>query len=236
MLTYKQIKSLAKPYTDRQITNLSGKVMGGQEHGWWSNGQIAFYEPGPRKVGASAIPWAPEGSDRTKEQLDEKVSRCTVLVWPVELRPYDDSGLTVVRMTDSNGVNLWYNARYIAAMLKRDKTASFYADPDSGAVISRNGHTIAVVAPYEEPDDEQTPAWSLCNEQSPTALRFARALDAAIPKGKRGQQWHETRGILARRVKVRRARYIEVGDPRTERVVARISLFNGDVSKGATQT
>jgi len=91
-----------------------------------------------------------------------------------------------------------------------------------------------MVAPHEEPDDEKTPVWSLRNEQSPTALRFARALDAAIPKGKRGQQWHETRGVLARRVKIRKARYIEVGDPRTEQVVARISLFNGDVGKETT--
>lgn len=186
MLTTRQIKKMAKPYSNSQMTNSHQKVR--YSAGWWSNGFIAFHEPKPEKVSALEI----EVSEEIPAEVASWETGATIQVWPVELRgnvnvetKYKSPTDQVVKFSDGNGTVQWYDARYISAILRRAPDVEFYINPGSNFLAARNGKPVACLAPRHSSVSRIPFDWSLSNDSlaSATFLSLARCVIAQKPKG-----------------------------------------------------
>lgn len=157
MLTYAQIKRMTKPYSDRQMLGKDSKLVQGQ--GWWSNGFVLFLESEPK--GKSAKCEVAEGTKQNLESLTCRAKNVTQ-AWPVEIRAYNIAQVkALVRFASRDGTDLWVNARYAGAILKRHKDATFFTN---GEILeARDGKAFAYLMPIHKPDVSGTPDWELRN-------------------------------------------------------------------------
>lgn len=130
MLVHKQIKTLAKPYTDQAIIKLADRLaLGPAGTPMWSNLNVIFFdEPGPKSLPKYFEP--SELQPNNLENIQEWCESPGVQVWPVEIGPlYDDlarttSSMILLRFVDATGHSHWFDAKYVSAVLKR------HPDPD----------------------------------------------------------------------------------------------------------
>lgn len=253
MLVRKQIKTLAKPYTDRAMILATDRLALGPENTpMWSNLTVTFFEPGPKSPPDNFEPSALQPNNL--ESIREWCESPGVQVWPVEIGPY--GGLTLLRFVDQLGYSHWFDARYVSAIFKRHSDPDWYYNEgrlmakDSTPVTIAAGETeatipkgdpIAVLAEWNWGPNAAAaidsyrawnPDWQLFNTSLETyhTLRWAQRLDRALPRGKKGSQFTRLNGgSPARRVKRGRHRWIELAGESGQACV-RISLYNGEIT------
>lgn len=165
MLTYSQIRSMAKPYSDKQMLNRHMRLIQGND--WWANGFVMFLGEKPKNKSDKC-----EVGEGRPEHLDDIIRQATGVeqAWPVEMRAYDSRSArakvkAIVRFETLEGVDLWVNARYAGAILKRHKDATFYTN---GTILeARNDATFAYLMPIRKPDVSGAPDWQLKNTEKP---------------------------------------------------------------------
>lgn len=204
MIAPGMIRKMSKVYTDRQMTK--DKRVHYQADAW-SNGFMAFKEPLPKHVDL-------EHDDVVEHdfwsEMEETHMHATRQVWPVEIRPVassdeskyaagsylSDSGERLVRLSDGNGLNVWFDAGYLSAILKRQPTATFHT-AKSSAVVAKNGQPFAMAMPMNFTDEEWAQAtrdggWNIINDDLDGARNFdiANELAALLP-ARPGSKWHK---------------------------------------------
>jgi len=255
MLVHKQIKTLAKPYTDRAMIKLVDRfALGPESAPMWSNLNVIFFEPGPKSSGDLD---PSELQDNNLEDIQEWCENPGVQVWPVEIGPrYGDAGLVVLRFADATGHSHWFDARYVSAILKRDSDPDWFFN--SGRLIAKDstqvtvkagdaevtlpkGDPIAILMEWTWGKDaaaaidnyrDWDPDWRLANDCTKAwhTLRWAQRLNRVLPKGKRGYEYTQLNGgSPARRYKNGKHKYIELASETGEGSI-RISLYNGEVT------
>ncbi len=174
MLSKKQIKTKVKPYTDNAIIREGSKVVLGG--GWWSNGDVIFFEDPPKEYpksfdrAANCIP-ATKGHE---EAVTSIIATAITSVYPVELRPsHSDKEscfdiLIALRFTDGDGMRLWVDARYVLAIQKRHKKELTWTTSD-GALVAYNDKPVAMLMKLNDPEScgwwDEEPTWSITNEE-----------------------------------------------------------------------
>jgi len=85
MLTYNQIRKLARAYSDKQMLNKDMRLTQGA--GWWSNGFVMFLEKEPKNKSDKC-----EVADGKQEHLDDVMRQAegSEQAWPVEMRAHGD--------------------------------------------------------------------------------------------------------------------------------------------------
>lgn len=169
MLSRKQLKRMAKPYSDKQIVSQTGRLFHGSD--WWSNAQVAFLSEVKPAPPASYEDIDTVATDREEYMLGTLAAadrEVTVRVYPVRVQSWNER-TPAVMLSDGNGKQVWVNARYLTAVLKRGRNLEFYATPGAHpAVVARNGHTVAVLVGFR-PDPGFVPDWELQNLDVPVA-------------------------------------------------------------------
>jgi len=164
MLVHKQIKTLAKPYTDRaMIQQAVVLAIGPASQPMWSNKSIIFFEPRPKSCGDI------EPSELQANNLDSIQEWCAnpgVQVWPVEIGPLydgfardggDSHSMILLRFVTATGSSHWFDARYVSAILKRDSDPDWYFNQgrlmakDSTQVTITSDDGAQVIAPKGDP-------------------------------------------------------------------------------------
>lgn len=259
MLVHKQIKTLARPYTDRAMIRQAERLsLGPAGKPMWSNLNVIFFnEPGPKSSGDI------EPSELQTNNLDSIQEWCEspgVQVWPVEIGPLHNgetntltNGLILLRFVTATGHSHWFDARYVSAILKRHRDPDWYfnqgrlmavaATNDDGAQTTPSkGDPIAILMEWAWGKDtaaaidnyrDWDPVWRLANEctKSWHTLRWAQRLDRALPKGKLGSQYTRLNGgSPARRGAHGKYKYIELASESSAGSV-RISLYNGELTQ-----
>jgi hypothetical protein len=114
MLTDRQIRKLARCYTDKRLVK-DCKVIETEDDAWWSNGFIAVWGEKP-----------PDGGNERKTlPADALSSQFTVYtdreVYPVEIAPaaFDGRAIRALRFSDGNGTCVWVQGGFVSAILKR---------------------------------------------------------------------------------------------------------------------
>ena len=169
MLTYKQISTMTKPYSNMDILRVK-KSHPIKLATFWSDGFIALREPAPTKLPKSFEEWR-KGSDSALTDMD---TGATTEIWPVELIGGEDLALTYLRLTDGQK-SYWADPRYVGALLKRDKKASLFVNPSQYCIAARNGHTVGLlmlmtISETNEANIRRLAAqggWTLRNEDIP---------------------------------------------------------------------
>ena len=245
MLVHKQIKTLAKPYTDRAMIQQTDRLaLGPASKPMWSNLNVIFFEPGPKSPPNDFEP--SDLQDNNLKNIQEWCADPGVQVWPVEIGPlysdgHDSNGSTMIllRFVDKAGHSHWFDARYVSAVLKRDNDPDWYYN--ERRLLAKSENPIAILMEWSWGKDaaaaidnyrEWDPDWRLANEcvESWHTLRWAQRLDQALPKGKRGYEFTQLNGgSPARRYKNGRHKYIELASESGERSI-RISLYNGEIT------
>jgi len=172
MLSKRQIRTMAKPYTDNAIIREGTKVVLGD--GWWSNGYVIFFEKAPKKY--------PKKFDKDEncihatkgheESVTGIITAAITSVYPVELRPsHDDKEscfniMTVLWFTDGD-TKLCVDARYVVAIQKRHgKELTWTATGDT--LVAHNGEPVAMLMKLNDPEScswwDDEPTWDLKNE------------------------------------------------------------------------
>jgi len=243
MLVHKQIKTLAKPYTDRAMARITDCLALDPERTMWSNTNVIFFgEAGPKLPPHGNEPGTLQPSNL--ESIREWCANPGVQVWPTEIGPC--GGLILLRFEDKFRYSHWFDARYGSAILKRHSDPDWYFNEGRlMAVTVPKGDPIAILKewawggdPVEAVDNYRAwdPDWRLSNTSLETwhTLRWAQELDRALPRGKKGSQFTRNGGSPARRVKVGKHKYIELAGE-SGRACVRISLYNGEITD-LTQT
>jgi len=253
MLVHKQIKTLAKPYTDRLMTKITDCLALDPERTMWSNTNVIFFgETGPKLPPHGDEPGTLQSNNL--ESIREWCASPGVQVWPVEIGPY--GGLILLRFIDQFGYSHWFDARYVSAIMKRHSDPDWYFNEgrltarDSTlvtiavdgvpAATLRKGGPIAILREWAWGRDMAAavdnyrawdPDWRLSNTSLETwhTLRWAQELDRVLPRGKKGSQFSSNGGAPARRAKVGKHKYIELAGE-SGRACVRISLENGEIA------
>lgn len=231
MIAPGMIRKMGKTYTDRQMTK-DCRIH--YQADAWSNGFIAFKEPLPKHINL-------EYDDVVEHdfwsEMKEEHTYAIYAVWPVEIRSIYDGGKRIVRLSNGNGLNVWLDAGYISAILKRQPTATFYTGR-SKAIVAKNGRTFAMVMPLSWGDGEQQrhalqdSEWSITNTDLDAGREFdtANELMALLPT-RPGSKWHKI-FYMGMMLEVRRSG--RKGKERTlharaqgRDAVAAISLYDG---------
>ena len=153
MLTLKQVKKLARPRIDKALAK-EGTVRYGED--FWSNGFLVFWEQRPEGL---------EGMI-TKADVPHGVEREAVVpVYPVELQGSSYWTDTVVHLVGQDA-DVWLNAHYFAAMVKRGAT-DFALAPKARCVACRNGRPVGLVMALNHDTRERKPEWRLANWELP---------------------------------------------------------------------
>jgi len=161
MLVHKQIKTLAKPYTDQAMIKLADRfALGPESTPMWSNLNVIFFEPGPKSSGDLD---PSELQDNNLEDIQEWCENPGVQAWPVEIGPlYSDghdrngSSMILLRFVTAAGHSHWFDAKYVSAILKRDSDPDWFFNQgrlmakDSTQVTIRAGDT-EVTLPKGDP-------------------------------------------------------------------------------------
>lgn len=256
MLVHKQIKTLAKPYTDRAMILRIGRLalgLGPEGTPMWSNMDVIFFgEPEP-KFTSSSRPLPSEITQTNLENIREWCAAPGVQVWPVEIGPLGT--LILLRFEDKFRYSHWFDARYVSAILKRHSDPDWYFNEDrltakdstpvtvaagETEVTLPKGDPIAILrewawggSPAQAIDNYRVwdPDWRLSNTSLDTwhTLRWAQQLDRALPRGKKGSQFSNNGGAPARRVKIGKHKYIELASE-SGRACVRVSLYNGETT------
>jgi len=169
MLNPRQIKKMARPYTDKQIYRQVGRLKVGTD--FWANGEIAFYEDLPAKFDRERD-YIVDATEADAAYLSDICQKAIVPVYPVELKG-TVYGNIYLRFSDGNGGSWWANAHYVATGLKkagRKKAdlAFFMAThgKHNNLVLRRNGQSLMLLACCEL--DEGTGwEWKLVNNEAP---------------------------------------------------------------------
>lgn len=182
MIPVAMIKKLSRAYTDKRL--LSRKLRVRCDGEFWANGFIGFWEKPPETAEYQA-----GLSENAEKWLDAE----QVQVWPVEIRPIEESyARHVVRLSDGNGTDAWLDAGYLGAILRRCPEATFHAGDD--IIIAKNSYPFAVCMQmrYNADDPYNEPDWSIKNEdlQAARNLETARALVALLPP-RPGRKWRQ---------------------------------------------
>lgn len=166
MLSYKQIRKLVKPYSNKDIGYNAFKGIRISST-FWSNGLVAFFEEVPKTF---------ENIMECNVEDLEAHERNTVEVWPVELRisPLRPGGeeryrkLSLQFMSEKGHVT-WYDAKYVRAILKR-RPDKFFTNSAEVLMARRKGETIAILVSVKLED----PPWvcRLRNEELPELALF----------------------------------------------------------------
>lgn len=202
MLAPGMIRKMGKTYTDRQMTK-DNRVL--YQDNAWAIEFIAFKEPPPKHIDLERDNVEESAGLWERLESDVKLFETQVQVWPVEIRPIasgdeskfatgsylGDSGKRLVRLSDGNGLDVWLNAGYVGAILKRCSTATFHVGYRN-TVIAKNGRPFAMVMPMVGLDGIlQDSPWSIVNDDLDGAREFdtANELMALLP-GRPGRKWH----------------------------------------------
>lgn len=204
MIAPNMIRKMSKTYTDRQMTR-DCRIH--YQSDAWSNGFIAFKEPLPKHLADVEHECIfHDGFWSEVETNMGLVNKELAQVWPVEIRSISsgdeskfaggsylsDSGKRFVRLSDGNGLNIWLNAGYISAILKRQPTATFHTSK-SNAIVAKNGQPFAMVMPMIGVDGLLLDSpWSITNTDLDAAREFdtANELMALLPS-RPGSKWHK---------------------------------------------
>ena len=242
MLAPNMIRKMGKTYTDRQMTK-DCRVH--YQADAWSNGFIAFKEPLPKHLDLEYDNVVKHDGFWSEVETNMSLDKDLVQVWPVEIRPIasgdeskfaagsylSDSGKRLVRLSDGNGMNIWLDAGYLSAILKRCSTATFYTT--GSAIVAKNGRPFAMVmrmvqgmkSVYDKP-------WSITNTDLDAAREFDTANELmALPPARPGSKWHRV-FYMGMMVEVRRSgrnnkeRTLHVRMPGRD-ATSHISLYDG---------
>jgi len=163
MLVHKQIKTLAKPYTDRAMIRQAERLaIGPASRPMWSNLNVIFFnEPGPKSCGDI------EPSEFQANNLDSIQEWCEspgVQVWPVEIGPLyngelatNGSSMILLRFVTTTGSSHWFDAKYVSAILKRHPDPDWYYNDqrlmakDSTQVTITGDDGTQVIVPKGDP-------------------------------------------------------------------------------------
>jgi len=170
MLTAKQIKTMAKMYTDAAMVRKNYSVYTAESPlACWSNGYVVFFEPLPAKhVNGGKQDVKPLPVDN----LLEIVNTDRVQVWPVGVRPYFCcKKRVVVRFADGNGTETWIDGKYVSAVLVRRRAGKggvrWYYSPKGKDIVAVNERPVAVIAETHVEGKMNEPEWSLRNLDLP---------------------------------------------------------------------
>lgn len=116
MLTHKQIRKLARCYTDKRLVK-DRKIVEAEGGAWWSNGFVAIWGEKP-----------PPQTEKQREENGHAVLPADTLadlftvyadreVYPVEIAPLDK--MRPLRFADGNGTSVWVQGGFVSAILKR---------------------------------------------------------------------------------------------------------------------
>jgi len=149
MLVHKQIKTLAKPYTDQSMIKLADRfALGPESAPMWSNSSVIFFEPGPKSSGDLD---PSELQANNLELIQDWCENPGVQVWPVEIGPlYNEytgtiaSSMILLRFVDTAGNSHWFDARYVSAILKRDSDPDWFFN--SGRLIAKDSTPVTIRA------------------------------------------------------------------------------------------
>lgn len=152
MLVHKQIKILAKPYTDRAMIEMAGRcALGPASTPMWSNITAIFFEPGPKSPPSDFEP--SELQPNNLESIQEWCENPGVQVWPVEIGPLydgfardggDSHSMILLRFVDATGCSHWFDARYVSAILKRDGDPDWYYN--QGRLMAKDSTPVTIAA------------------------------------------------------------------------------------------
>ena len=173
MLTKKQIKIMAKPYTNKRIISMGTNMVTCNKNRWWGNGYIIFFEDSPA-MKEYPKNWDTEdcvdATEDMKDTVDNLIATAEMAVYPVEIR-LDHSDeysrfkpLTMLRFTDGRELNLWANARYVTTIQKRYKRELTWTAAGSSVLVAHADKPIAVLMCMCPDVWDEVPDWYLKNE------------------------------------------------------------------------
>jgi len=152
MLTAKQIRKMAKAISDTAIAS-QGTLRGSDR--FWSNGFVGFWEPLPDSI--RQTPDAPS-SERSLAVMEKIAAEATLECFPQELQ--GSFGNITIHLTGYNA-DIWLNADYLAAMIKRG-ALTFLLAPKQRCVVCRNlERRVGLVMALREPPGQFD--WRLAN-------------------------------------------------------------------------
>lgn len=151
MLEQRQIKKMARPFSDKQIMKegpLKSQMRGGDSA--WTNGAIILFDAPPD----------PEltDTDRIKEWVSYYGDKPSVRVFPVAIakltvdpsKPAGALAYPVIEFSDGNGTTAYANGRYVSSVLKRVKGKNrvawtYIAGADALVGCREDGERLGVI-------------------------------------------------------------------------------------------
>lgn len=200
MIAPGMIRKMGKAYSDRAMCKDCRIHF---QDGAWSNGFVAFKEPLPKHIDTDRYD-VKEHDFWSEVEKNMLMGNVQVQVWPVEIRPIYDDGMRIVRLSDGNSLDVWVNAGYLSAVLKREPTATFHTaikavqrNQKGAPIIAKNGPAFAMVMPMTFDDDAALARamtgseWSIVNDHLPSARNFTLVNELATMLPPRpGGKWH----------------------------------------------
>lgn len=149
----KQIKNLAKPYTDKQMTNIGYNHDPLKGAGWWSDGSAVFFEEYQQHSGKAQMPDPKEATAAQQAQCEKWATLEGTQAFPVEVAKFEECDLRLLRFVSKEGRSVWLDGRYVSALMQPKRagkgTLTFeLADmsPSMSLLRVRNGRLIGMVA------------------------------------------------------------------------------------------